>query len=123
MKWEEWDPDVQHLEDVSGDCVNGTKLVFVMKDGPIPKIPVTLRGVKENESIQYHGGVLWGTMKFDASIEITALEDNTSFVRYTFDMHGLLGSVVHWYNPAPVTVGVEKGLENIKRLSEAAASQ
>lgn len=125
MKWEEWDPDVQYLEDVSGECVNGTTLVFVMKDSssPIAKIHVTLRGVQENQSIQYHGGVWGGTMKFDASIEITSLDDNTSFVRYTFDMYGLMGSLVNWYNPAPVTVGVEKGLENIKRLSEAAASE
>lgn len=125
MKWEEWDPDVQCLEDVSGDCVDGTTLVFVMKpeSTPIPKIPVTLRGVKEEESLQYHGAVWGGTMKFDASIEITAIDEKSSFVRYTFDMYGLLGSLINWYNPAPVTVGVEKGLENIKRLSEAAASQ
>ena len=117
MKWEEWDPDVQCLEDVSGDCIDGTTLIFVMKpeSTPIPQIPVTLRGVKENESLQYHGAVWGGTMKFDASIEITAIDDTSSFVRYTFDMYGLLGSIIHWYNPAPVTGGVEKGLENIKR--------
>ena len=125
MKWEEWDPDVQCLEDVSGDCVNGTTLVFVMKEGSssIAKIPVTLRGVQENQSLQYHGQVWGGSMQFDASIEITPIEDgNTSFVRYTFDMYGVLGSAVNWYNPTPVTEGVEKGLENIKRLSEAAAA-
>ncbi len=121
MQWEKWDPDVQKLEDVSGDCADGTTLVFVMKDGPIPKIPVTLSGVKDNECLHYHGGVLRGTINFDASIEISIIDDITSHVKYSFDMNGIFGSLVNWYNPTPVISGVEQGLENIKNLSEAAS--
>jgi hypothetical protein len=120
MKWEMWDPDVSALEEVSGDCVNGTTFLFVMKEGPIKHIPVSLSDVKENESIRFSGGALGGAMQFDGLIEITATEDDASNVKYSFDMFGPLGSLVNWLNPTPVTGGVEKGLENIKNLSEEA---
>jgi hypothetical protein len=37
-------------------------------------------------------------------------------------MFGVLGSVIHFFNPKPVTNGVETGLANIKRLSEEEAT-
>jgi hypothetical protein len=122
MKWESWDPDVEALEDVSGDCVNGTTFIFIMKEGSMKKIPVSLSDVKEKESVRFSGVVLGGMMKFDGLIEITTAKDdaNASNVKYSFDMFGPLGSMVNWLNPAPVTEGVEKGLENIKKLSEGA---
>mmetsp|Transcript_29645 Transcript_29645/g.85279 ORF Transcript_29645/g.85279 Transcript_29645/m.85279 type:complete len:145 (+) Transcript_29645:126-560(+) len=120
MKWELWDPDVSHLEDISGDLVAGTSLVFVMKDGPIPKIPVVLKEVEKNRRIQYEGSVWKGTMKFFSTIEITEVNKTTCNVRYSFDMHGIVGSTINWLNPKPVSDGVDKGIENIKRLSEEA---
>ena len=120
MKWESWDPDVEAVEDATGGCVNGTKFVFVMKEGSIKKIPVVLSDVTENETVRFAGGVLGGAMKFDGFIEISVVDASTSHVKYSFDMFGPLGSMVVWLNPTPVTNGVEKGLENIKTLSEAA---
>lgn len=120
MKWELWDPDVELMQDVSGECVNGTTFVFQMKDSSIKKIPVVLSQVQEHESLRFTGGVLGGTMKFDGIIEISVVDATTSNVKYSFDMFGPLGSLVNWLNPTPVSNGVEKGLENIKNLSEAA---
>lgn len=125
MKWEMWDPDIVGLEDVNGNCANGTTFTFIMKEGSIQKIPAALSDVKENESVRFVGAVLGGTMKFDGFIEISSTpssptDGGETNVKYTFDMFGPLGSVVNWLNPKPVTGGVEKGLENIKNLSEAA---
>jgi carbon monoxide dehydrogenase subunit G len=121
MKWETWDPDVERLEEVSGSCVNGTSFLFVMKEGPVKKIPVTLSDIKENETLRFSGAAIGGLMKFDGFIEISEVDATTSKVKYTFDMTGFLGSVVAKLNPAPVVGGVEKGIENIKTLSEEAA--
>eukprot|EP00187_Rhodella_violacea_P009308 CAMPEP_0174892436 /NCGR_PEP_ID=MMETSP0167-20121228/7394_1 /TAXON_ID=38298 /ORGANISM="Rhodella maculata, Strain CCMP736" /LENGTH=147 /DNA_ID=CAMNT_0016130935 /DNA_START=118 /DNA_END=561 /DNA_ORIENTATION=+ len=120
MKWEMWDPDVDGTEDVSGDCVDGTTFVFVMKDGPIKKAKFQLTEVKECETVRFTGRLLGGLMKFDGFFEISAKDDSTSFVKYTFDMTGPLGSFANWAKPAAVVEGVEKGLENIKNISEKA---
>ena len=123
MKWEMWDPDVEALEEVSGGCVDGTSFVFVMREGPIKKIPVSLSDVKENESVRFTGEAVGGMMKFDGFIEIAASpeDDGASNVQYSFDMFGPLGSFINFINPKPVTGGVEKSLDNIKNLSEAAS--
>ena len=123
MKWETWDPDITHLDNVlGGSLATGTSFDFVMRDSSIEKIPVVLTNVQENEVIKYEGRVLQGAMKFDATIEISSLDENHSTVRYSFEMFGVLGSVIHFFNPKPVTNGVETGLANIKRLSEEEAT-
>jgi hypothetical protein len=120
MKFDKWDPDVSAIEDVSGECVNDTSFTFVMKEGPIKKIPCTLSDVKENESLRFTGKAMLGLMAFDGLIEITTKDDSTSHIKYTFDMTGLLGLAVMQLNPQPVVGGTEGGLANIVKLSEEA---
>ena len=125
MKWENWDPDITHLENnLRGDVAlaTGTSFDFVMKESSIQKIPVVLTEVREYEVIKYEGRVLQGAMKFDATIEVSPISETLSSVRYSFEMFGVLGSVIHFFNPKPVTHGVEMGLANIKRLSEEEAA-
>jgi hypothetical protein len=122
MKWETWDHDITHIENLPGTLATGTAFEFVMRDGPIPRIPVILTDVKEYEVVKYEGSVLHGAMKFHAVIEINPVEENVSSVKYSFDMFGILGSTIHYLNPKPVTGGVETGLANIKRLSEEAVA-
>ena len=120
MKFEKWDVDVVRLEDVSGECTNGTTFAFIMKEGPIEKIPCALSDVKENESLRFAGSVLGGMMKFDGFIEITKKDESTSNIKYTFVMNGLLGTFAMWANSKPAVHGTEKGLENMVSLSEEA---
>ena len=117
MKWEEWDPDVEALEDVTGECVDGTTFTFVMIDPSVKRIPVALSNVKENETVRFGGAAVGGLMKFDGFIRIEPKGD-TSTIEYTFSMFGLLGSVVNFMKPDAVINGVEKGLENMKSLAE-----
>jgi hypothetical protein len=120
MKFEKWDPDVVRLEDVSGECKDGTTLSFIMKEGPIKKVPCKLSDVKENESLRFYGIAMGGAMSFDGLIEITAKDDNTSHIKYTFALNGFLGSMVSWLNPTPIVSGTEGGLANMVKLSEEA---
>ena len=123
MKWEQWDPDVEAIEDVSGDCVNGTTFTFVMISDSVKRIPVTLSDVKENETLRFAGAAVHGLMKFDGFIEIKAKDESSSTITYSFSMFGLLGSLVNWMNPVVVSGGVEKGLENMKKIAEGTMEQ
>lgn len=120
MKWENWDPDITHLENVTGELAAGTTFDFVMKEGPIKNIPVKLGEIKENELVKYGGSVLHGAMKFDSVIEIIPVDATKSRIKYMFEMHGILGSTIYFLNPKPVTEGVDNGLANMKKLSEEA---
>jgi hypothetical protein len=124
LKWEKWDDDVVCLEGVDKGLTEGGNIVFVMKDGQaIPKIPVKLTTVKENKHLEYTGSVLYGLMNFGGSIEMSAKDELTSRIKYSFGMTGLLGSPINWYNPIPVVHGTETGLANMVRLSEEAQSK
>lgn len=122
MKWEEWDPDVEALEDISGECADGTTFTFVMIDDTVKRIPVTLSDVKENETVRFAGAAVGGLMKFDGFIRIEPKEGtdgcSSSIIEYSFCMFGLLGSVVNYMKPDVVLSGVEKGLENMKSIAE-----
>eukprot|EP00339_Tiarina_fusa_P028288 CAMPEP_0117047172 /NCGR_PEP_ID=MMETSP0472-20121206/32608_1 /TAXON_ID=693140 ORGANISM="Tiarina fusus, Strain LIS" /NCGR_SAMPLE_ID=MMETSP0472 /ASSEMBLY_ACC=CAM_ASM_000603 /LENGTH=146 /DNA_ID=CAMNT_0004759787 /DNA_START=26 /DNA_END=463 /DNA_ORIENTATION=- len=120
MEWEKWDPDVTHMEDVSGGCEEGTLCTFMMKEGPIKRIPCKLSGVKENESLTFSGSVMAGLMQFQGTITISANDDDTSTINYAFDMFGLLGSFVYWAKPEAVLGGTKGGLDNMVKISEEA---
>jgi hypothetical protein len=123
MKWEKWDEDVERIENIQGGLKEGGSFTFVMKDGPITKIPVLLCDVKENERFSYSGGVVGGLIKVWGSVQITQNEDKTSRIKYSFSLSGVLGSVSMWRNPVPVVHGTETGLANLVRLSEAAEAK
>jgi uncharacterized protein YndB with AHSA1/START domain len=120
MKWEKWDEDVVCLEGVEKGLTEGENIVFVMKDGAIPKIPVKLTTVKENEHLEYTGSVLYGLMKFRGSVEISAKDESTSRIKYSFSMTGLIGRPINFFKPTLVVHGTETGLANMVRLSEEA---
>ena len=124
LKWEKWDEDIVSVEGVDKGLTEGANIVFIMKDGQgVPKIPVKLTTVKENEHLEYTGSVLCGLMKFGGIVEISAKDESTSHIKYTFSMTGLLGRPINWYNPIPVVHGTETGLANMVWLSEEAQSK
>jgi len=120
MKFEKWDPDVEKLEEISGECVNGTTFFFVMKEGPVKKIPCELSDVKENERLIFSGKAMTGLMKFSGLVEITTKDTINSHIKYSFTMEGMVGNILAKLKPAVMEKGTEKGLENMVKLSEEA---
>ena len=137
MQWQAWDVDVQAVQDVQGGCVNGGTFVFVMKDGggrTSSKAPTTLFNVKEYQTLSYTGAFLGGLVQFQGDFVLeepavvveknttsstsTSSSDQTTKITYTFQMTGFLGSLVGWMKSDMIVHGVEKGLENIKQISE-----
>merc|ERR1719445_317970 len=131
MKWEQWDPDLEGLQDVvhpNGKLATGTTFTFVMKDGV--KMPVKLTEVTDEKSFTLGGAMFYGMMKPHMQIELLdnpdSVAQNTSseehqestLVKYTFGLCGMLGSVFGWRNMKAIIEGTEKGLENIKKMSE-----
>jgi hypothetical protein len=122
MKFEKWDPDVEVVTDVRGNgCENGTKFTFVMKDGPIKRIPCVLSDVKVNESLRFTGAAVWNLIQFDGLIEISTKNGsnkNFSHIKYSFNMTGPLGTAIMHLNPKAAIQGTEGGLQNMVNLSE-----
>jgi len=118
MKWESWDPDLAEVKDVSGACEDGCKCVFAMKDGN--DIPIELSNVKKNESVDFSGGGLGGLLKAEGKVLISAVDDATSKIDYSFELKGLLGSIVAVIKKKECVEGTEGGLANMVKLSEAA---
>jgi len=105
---------------VSGPLENGTTLVFVMKEGPVKKVPCKLSDVKENVSLRFSGAVAFELMSFDGLVEISKKDEKISTIKYTFSMGGPLGAMLMVVNPKPAVSGTEGGLANMVKLSEAA---
>ena len=136
MNWERWDEDVVRLEqqgDGGGDSNQllqlreGLSFIFIMKEGPVFEIPVTVLNVKQNELVEYRGSVMYGLIKVWGKIEISPSNSNEtatdlSRIKYSFQLSGFLGSISMWKNPTPVIHGTETGLANIVRMSEEAAA-
>ena len=136
MDWERWDEDVVRLEQ-QGDggsdsnqllqLREGLSFIFIMKEGPVFEIPVTVLNVKQNELVEYRGSVMYGLIKVWGKIEISPSFSNEtatalSRIKYSFQLSGILGSISMWKNPTPVIHGTETGLANIVRMSEEAAA-
>ena len=51
--------------------------------------------------------------------KLTAKDEATTTIDYTFEMAGCLGSVAGWLGPDAIVGGTEKGLAAMKELSEA----
>jgi hypothetical protein len=81
MKWEQWDPDLTEMKDVSGGCVDGTTFVFAMKNGS--DVPITLCDVVENESLTFKGSVAGGMLSCVGTIKISTVDNKTSKIDYT----------------------------------------
>ena len=137
MNWEQWDEDIVRLEppksskQTSGgtppqrlELEVGKSFTFIMKDSSVKEIPVTLLQVKPNDVIEYKGGAMYGLLKVWGKIEIETEEgedvaaNNTSTIKYSFELSGMLGSLAMWKDPKPVVHGTETGLANIVRLAE-----
>ena len=120
MKWESWDEDVVRLKDVSGPCKDGTKFLFVMKDGY--EATTVLSNVKQDQRLTFSGSMMGGWTRFKGIIELIPDPDGQkqTKVDYTFEMSGMLGRIVNFVAKSKVVQGTEHGLQNIIRLSEAA---
>jgi hypothetical protein len=120
MKWESWDPDVKELKDVSGPCMNGTTMNFVMVTGPSPMC--TLSNVVENSALTFSGKMAGGAVKFAGTILLTPEPDDSgkTTVDYTFEISGCVGAIASRFKSKDIIGGTESGLANIVRLSEEA---
>lgn len=118
MKWQIWDPDLAEVKDVSGGCANGTTCTFAMKDGN--NIPIKLSNVKKNESVDFAGGMLGGMLRAEGKVLISTVNDTTSKIDYSFELQGLLGSIVSVIKKKECVEGTEGGLANMVKLSEEA---
>jgi len=118
MKWEQWDPDLIEVKDVSGGCVDGTTCVFAMKNGS--DVPITLCDVVENESLTFKGSAAGGMLSCVGTIKISKVDNKTSKIDYTFEISGCVGFLLSTFNNKVVVEGTEHGLENIVKLSEEA---
>lgn len=119
MDWERWDQDVRAIEDVRGGLVEGGALTFVMVDGGT-RIPTVLSNVRENEGFTFSGSVFFGSVAMKGSFELEPQGECDTAVTYTFNMTGVLGSLVSMFKSRLVIEGTEVGLANVKKLSEEA---
>lgn len=126
MNWESWDPDLREVRDVSGDgrCHEGTSCTFCMNDGQ--DIPITLTNVIPNESVDFGGGFLRGTIRAEGKVRIAAKgavsEDHapTSEIKYSFELLGFVGMLVTMLKKKQVVEGTRVGLDNMVKMSEEA---
>eukprot|EP00984_Skeletonema_dohrnii_P035357 scaffold35011_cov178-Skeletonema_dohrnii-CCMP3373.AAC.1 len=65
-------------------------------------------------------GGLGGLLKADGKVLISAVDDATSKIDYSFELKGLLGSIVAIIKKKECVEGTEGGLANMVKLSEAA---
>eukprot|EP00542_Grammatophora_oceanica_P019705 CAMPEP_0194047710 /NCGR_PEP_ID=MMETSP0009_2-20130614/25222_1 /TAXON_ID=210454 /ORGANISM="Grammatophora oceanica, Strain CCMP 410" /LENGTH=146 /DNA_ID=CAMNT_0038693395 /DNA_START=9 /DNA_END=449 /DNA_ORIENTATION=+ len=122
MKWESWDVDVDHLDNVSGECVEGTTFNFVMKEGGTV-VPNTLMDVEENKTLTFLGVFAGGLMKNKGVITLTPEGTDKTKIDYSFELQGPLGWIFGKVKSQAVVSGTEEGLANIVKLSEAAQKE
>lgn len=119
MKWELWDPDLKELTEVSGACVNGTTMNFIMQTGQV--VPVTLSNVVQNQSLTFSGKMALGLVKFEGTVVLSSSSESTKTnVDYTFGISGCIGSIISKATWKDIVEGTENGLKNIVKLSEEA---
>lgn len=122
MKWEAWDVDVDHLDNVSGECVEGTTFDFVMKEGNLV-IPNVLINVEENKKLTFVGKFARGLMKNMGTVTLTPEGSNKTKIDYTFELQGPLGWIFGHVKSEAVVGGTEEGLANMVKLSEEAQKE
>ena len=118
MKWESWDPDLKEVKDSSGGCEEGTTCIFEMNDGT--NFPIKLSNVKKNESVDFSGSGAGGMIKAVGKVVISPVDCSTSKIDYSFELKGLIGSIVAFVKKKECVEGTEGGLENMVKLSEEA---
>lgn len=118
MKWENWDPDLKAINDLSGGCENNTSMVFAMNDGS--NIPITLSNVVKNKSVDFKGGALGGLLKAEGKIRITPVDETTSKIDYSFELLGAFGPLVALVKKKEVVEGTQGGLDNMVKMSKEA---
>lgn len=120
MKWEQWDPDLREVKDVSGNgrCEEGTTCIFAMNDGQ--DIPITMTNVVKNESVDFRGGFLKGAIRAEGKVRITPVSPSTSEINYSFELLGFVGMLVTMIKRKEVDGGTKGGLDNIVKLAEEA---
>jgi hypothetical protein len=118
MKWQMWDPDLEEVKDVSGGCEEGSTCTFAMKDGN--NIPMKLTNVKKNESVDFSGAMFGGMLRAEGKVLISEVDYAISKIDYSFELQGILGSVVSIIKKKECVEGTKGGLANMVELSEKA---
>lgn len=123
MKWEQWDPDLREVKDVSGDgrCEEGTTCIFAMNDGQ--EIPITMTNVVRNKSVDFRGGFLRGAIRAEGKVRITPVDPSTSEIYYSFELSGFVGMLVTMLKRREVVGGTKGGLDNMVKLAEEAQAK
>jgi len=115
MKWESWDPDLKCLEKAPNSPIDGSTFTFVMKTGK--RIKATLEAT-ENERLGYLAS-FWGSSgKLECEILLVEKERGMTEIQYSFGLLGCVGSLWRSVISKTITIGVEKGLANIIKISE-----
>jgi len=104
----------------SGKCEEGTTCIFAMNDGS--NIPITLSNVIKNKSVDFKGGMLGGLVGAEGKVMITPIVEDSSKskIEYSFELKGLLGSIVAILKKKECVEGTKGGLDNMVKLSEEA---
>lgn len=118
MRWEQWDHNIKQLKNLSGGCENGTTCIFEQKDGK--KFSFALSNVTKNQSLDFSGVALGGTIKANGKILITPVDNFNTKIDYSFELSGSVGFVVAVLKKRAVVEGTEGGLANIAMMSEVA---
>lgn len=112
-KWSIWDTG---LETSSGEFVKGGRVNMTMGG-------ITISGrfeeVIENKTFTMKGSLLVGLLTFRMKQTLTPQQGETK-LEYEYGIYGLLGNLLWKAQSTSMVQGTEKGLANIKRLSEEA---
>jgi hypothetical protein len=116
-RWSEWDEDLRGVTNVSGPCENGTTMTFEMaKDGQ--KYSVEISNVIRNSRATFSGSFCCGLAGFQGDIELQGGAGSCA-IFYSFEMNGILGSLLGNLLKKELIEGTEKGLANMVRIAEA----
>eukprot|EP00571_Detonula_confervacea_P017293 CAMPEP_0172297612 /NCGR_PEP_ID=MMETSP1058-20130122/568_1 /TAXON_ID=83371 /ORGANISM="Detonula confervacea, Strain CCMP 353" /LENGTH=92 /DNA_ID=CAMNT_0013006781 /DNA_START=184 /DNA_END=462 /DNA_ORIENTATION=+ len=89
-----------------------------MNDGS--NIPFTLSNVEKNKSVDFKSSLFGGIIKCEGKVLITPVDASTSKIDYSFELFGIVGSLVAMLKKKEVVGGTQGGLDNMVKRSEEA---
>ena len=116
LHWQEWDHDILTMKpvDLSGQLLEGAKLVIEMKDGK--QHIATIKDVKENKCFSYTSPLPGATM--EAIHVLEAMQSGGTRITHTFSITGLFGRIYRWLVHDYVQDGLNSNTQALKLLAE-----
>eukprot|EP00434_Breviolum_minutum_P015396 symbB.v1.2.013566.t1/scaffold963.1/size148485/6 len=116
QRWPEWDPDIKSISEVQGGLTEGGTFLLHMES---MSVPITFRDVRPNESARWAGSTLSGCVVCEGIFHLQQVDAQRTKFDYSFGITGCLGCLVTQMKQKEIVTGVEVGLDNIKKFSEA----